>query len=33
MGFYLFFLRYPWSSDPGADFLLGEEEYIRRPLE
>lgn len=29
---YLFFLRYPRSSDPGADFLLGEEEHFRRPL-
>jgi hypothetical protein len=33
LGFYLFFLRYPSSSDPGADFLLGEEEDIRGSLE
>lgn len=33
MGFYLFFLRYPWSSDPGANFLLGEEEDIRYSLD
>jgi hypothetical protein len=33
LGFYLFFLWYPPSSDPGADFLLGEEENIRRSLE
>lgn len=33
LGFYIFFLWYSPSSDPGADFLLGEEENIRRSLE